>query len=45
MGRLGFFFFGDEDEIKVKELQKLIGIKDYEEAKEVYIELKNRFKD
>lgn len=36
MGRIGVWFFGEEDEIKVKELMKLLNIKDYEKAKKIY---------
>ena len=35
------YFFGETDEIKVKELQKIFGVEDYEKAKEIYCKIKN----
>lgn len=42
MGKGGFFFFGEEDEIKLEQFKALFDIKDYERAKELYIEIKTR---
>lgn len=38
----GLWLFGPEDEVKVKELQEIFNIKDYETAKELYIQIKNK---
>ena len=43
MGKMGFFFFGELDEIKVKQLQVIFDIEDYEKAKELYIKTKTDF--
>lgn len=42
MGKAGFFFFGEEDEIKLEQFKVLFDIKDNEKAKELYIEIKTR---
>ena len=40
MGMWGAFFFGELDEIKVKQLQVIFGIEDYEQAKELYCKVR-----
>lgn len=45
MGWIGAFLFGEEDEIKVKELQEIFDIKDHEKAKELYIEIKTHLEN
>lgn len=42
MGWFGAFFWGEEDEIKVKEFKKIFEIESDEEAKELYKEIKTR---
>lgn len=42
MGMWGGFFFGEEDEIKLKQLKALFDIKDDETAKTLYIEIKTK---
>ena len=42
MGWFGGYFWGEEDEIKVKEFKKIFEIKSDEEAKELYKEIKTR---
>ena len=41
MGMWGGFFFGELDEIKVKQLQVIFGIENYETAKELYCKIKS----
>lgn len=38
----GLWLFGPKDEEKVKQLQLIFNIKDYERAKELYIQIKNK---
>lgn len=41
MGWFGVYLFGNEDEIKVKQLQEVFNIKSYEKAKDIYVAIKN----
>ena len=41
MGWFGVYLFGNEDEIKVKQLQAIFEITDYEKAKDIYVAIKN----
>ena len=40
----GAWFFGPEDEVKLKTFKAMFGIKNDEKAKELYIEVKNAVK-
>lgn len=42
MADWGAWFFCEVDEEKVKHLQVIFEIKDYEKAKELYIQIKNQ---
>lgn len=42
MGMWGVYFFGVEDEIKLKQFKALFDIEDEEKAKQLYVEIKTK---
>ena len=42
MGMWGVYFFGVEDEIKIKQFKALFDIEDDEKAKQLYVEIKTK---
>ena len=36
MGWISGYFFGNEEEVKIKQLQVIFGIEDYEEARKLF---------